>query len=133
MARSTYNITLKAGTDALTLTKLVDIKDFPSLGGAPEMLETTTLSDAAQTYIQGIQASDAMEFTYNYDDAVYDATVTALLTAKFFSLEFGDAGVDGKFDWQGKGSTWIEGAGTNAVIEAKLSIAPSTVVTKATV
>ena len=36
--------------------KLVDIKSFPDLGGAPELLETTTLSDSMQTYIEGIQS-----------------------------------------------------------------------------
>ena len=68
MAISTYGITLmhKSGTGSTTYTKLVDIKDFPDLGGAPEMLETTTLSDNMQTYIPGIQSLDALEFTANY-------------------------------------------------------------------
>ena len=40
MAISTYKVFLmKKGTS--TYEKLVDIKDFPDLGGAPEMLETT--------------------------------------------------------------------------------------------
>lgn len=33
--------------------KLVDIKNFPDLGGTPETLETTTLSDKMQTNILG--------------------------------------------------------------------------------
>ncbi|MFA5675454.1 MAG: hypothetical protein WDA65_02930 [Christensenellales bacterium] len=48
MAISTYPITLKAGG-----TKLCDIKDFPDLGAAPEMLDATTLSDVARVYIAG--------------------------------------------------------------------------------
>ena len=36
------------------------------LGGTPEMLETTTLTDRMQTYIPGIQSLDALEFTSNY-------------------------------------------------------------------
>ena len=48
MAISTYKVFLmKKTTDAYE--KLIDIKDFPDLGGAPEMLETTTLSDRMQT------------------------------------------------------------------------------------
>ena len=46
MAISTYKIFLMMMQDSgSTYAKLVDIKDFPDLGGAPEMLETTTLSD----------------------------------------------------------------------------------------
>ena len=57
--------------------KLVDIKDFPDLGGAPEMLETTTLSDSMQTFIEGIQSQDALEFNINYDLDTYK-TLNAL-------------------------------------------------------
>ena len=65
MAISTYGIYLMHKvSDAYA--KLIDIKDFPDLGGAPEMLETTTLSDSMQTYIPGIQSLDGLEFTANY-------------------------------------------------------------------
>ena len=63
MAISTYGVTLKWGASASAVTKEVDIKDFPDLGGAPEMLETTTLSDAIQTYILGIQSNSSMELS----------------------------------------------------------------------
>ena len=53
--------------------KLIDIKDFPDLGGAPEMLETTTLSDPMQTFIPGIQSLDALEFTANYTKDAFDS------------------------------------------------------------
>ena len=59
MAISTCNITLKSGTSPTALQKLVDIKDFPDLGGAPELLETTTLSDSSQTFINGVQSVNA--------------------------------------------------------------------------
>ena len=65
MAISTYKIFLMK-KDTSTYTKLIDIKEFPDLGGAPEMLETTTLSDNMQTYIPGVQSLDALEFTANY-------------------------------------------------------------------
>ena len=72
MAQSSYNTILKySETEGGTYEKLVDIKDFPDLGGSPELLETTTLSNRAQTYIHGIQSMDAMEFTANYDKASY--------------------------------------------------------------
>ena len=46
MAISSYNVVLKTSTTASgTYTKLVDIKDFPDLGSAPDTIEVTTLSD----------------------------------------------------------------------------------------
>ena len=50
MAISTYKVFLmKKGTTGDTYEKIIDIKEFPDLGGAPEMLETTNCSDPAQT------------------------------------------------------------------------------------
>ena len=73
MAISTYKVFLMKSTDGITFEKLIDIKDFPDLGGAPEMLETTTLSDSMQTYIPGIQSLDALEFTANYTKDDFDS------------------------------------------------------------
>lgn len=57
MAISTYKIFLmKKAETGNTWEKLIDIKEFPDLGGAPEMLETTTLSDRMQTYIPVFRA-----------------------------------------------------------------------------
>lgn len=72
MAISTYKIFLmQKSSPGTTWTKLVDIKEFPDLGGDPEMLETTTLSDKMQTYIAGIQSMDGLSFTANYTLADY--------------------------------------------------------------
>lgn len=133
MALNTYNIILnyrENGTEA-TFTKLVDIKDFPDLGGEPEMLETTTLSNKAQTYINGIQSMDAMQFTYNYDKQTFN-TIKGLEGKKLdFELWFGNdgQGSDGIFQWSGDLVTWVTGGGVNEVVEGTLSIAPSTEVT----
>ena len=124
MAISTYPITLKTGGN-----KLCDIKDFPDLGGAPEMLETTTLSDAAKTYIAGIQDQQALEFTANYTAVAY-AAVNALTTTTAFTLEFGAAGASGTFAFSGTASAYIVGAGVNEVVDMKIVIVPSTAITK---
>lgn len=124
MAISTYPVTLKAGG-----TKLCDIKDFPDLGGAPDMLETTTLSDAAKTYIAGIQDQQALEFTANYTAVAY-AAVNALTTTTAFTLEFGTDGASGIFSWSGTASAYIVGAGVNEVVDMKIVIVPSTAITK---
>ena len=76
MAITTYKVFLmKKGTSAFE--KLIDIKDYPDLGGAPEMIETTTLSNGNRTYKPGIQNSDALVFTANYDKDDYE-TLAAL-------------------------------------------------------
>ena len=80
MAISTYKVFLMKASGG-TYTKLIDIKDFPDLGGAPEMLETTTLSDKMQTYIpserrygqqgavrQGIERTRCCEETASWED-----------------------------------------------------------------
>jgi hypothetical protein len=126
MAISTYGVTLKWGTSAASLAKEIDIKDFPDLGGAPEMLETTTLSDAAQTFILGIQSSSAMEFTANYTKADFKKVEEDANTDLYYALEFGTSGSEGVFKWQGQHSVYVVGAGVNAVTEMKIVVAPST-------
>lgn len=124
MAISTYPVTLKAGG-----SKLCDIKDFPDLGGAPDMLETTTLSDSARTYISGIKDQQVLEFTANYSATDY-AAVNALTTTTSFTLEFGADGAYGIFTWSGTASAYILGAGVNEVVEMRIVIIPSTPITK---
>ena len=126
MAISTQGVTLKWGTSAASLSKVVDIKDFPDLGGAPEILETTTLSNEIQTYILGIQGAGMMEFTCNYTKADFDEVMKDANKELYYALEFGDEGDEGIFEWQGQHSAWVVGAGVNAVTEFKIGIAPST-------
>lgn len=137
MAISSYQCYLMKGTtsgETTTWSKLVDIKDFPDLGGAPEMLETTTLSDSAQTFIAGIQKLDAMEFTANYTSTDY-TTVKALAgTENDYAVWFGatsgsPSGANGKYKFRGMLDVYITGGGVNEVVEMKISIAPSTVIT----
>ena len=126
MAISTQGVTLKWGESAANLSKVVDIKDFPDLGGAPEILETTTLSNEIQTYILGIQGAGMMEFTCNYTKADFDEVMKDANKELYYALEFGDEGDEGIFEWQGQHSAWVVGAGVNAVTEFKIGIAPST-------
>ena len=141
MAISTYKVFLMKGTNSgssTTYEKLVDIKDFPDLGGAPEMLETTTLSDKMQTYIPGIQSLDALEFNANYTKEEF----TKLKALEGQELElavwFGGnesngtltpTGDDGKFNFKGYVSVFVVGGGTNEVSGMTVSVAPSTPIT----
>lgn len=131
MALSTIGITLNyKTTSGGTFEKIVDIKDFPNIGGPADMIETTTLSDKAQTFIKGVQSQDQMEFTANYNSDVFD-TIKALDGDDiYWELQIGPAGVNGKFDWQGGVSIYLPGKGTNEVTEMNIVINPATVIEK---
>lgn len=122
MAISTYGITLAWGATPYGLSKKIAIKDFPDLGGAPELLETTTLEDAMQVFILGIQSSGVMEYTGNYTKAEYTAINDDASTSLYYALSFGDGSV---FRWQGQHTVYMTGKGVNEVVELKIAIAPS--------
>lgn len=134
MAISTFKVYLMKKTSS-TYSKLVDIKDFPDLGGSPEMIETTTLSDYMQTFIEGIQKMDGLEFTANYTKSDYQTLSDLKGVETEFAVWFGASrsgttytpdGSDGKFEFKGTLSVYVAGAGNNEVVEMKISIAPST-------
>ena len=138
MAISTYKIFLMESEDGKAFKKLVDIKDFPDLGGTPELLETTTLSDNMQTYIPGIQSLDAIEFTANYTKEDYTTLKAKEGKSTHDAVWFGatgepgnltPSGSEGKFKFQGQLSVFPVGGGVNAVVDMKISIAPSTPIT----
>lgn len=140
MAISTYKIFLmqKASGTGTNYTKLIDITSFPDLGGAPEMLETTTLSDGAQCFIAGVESRDAMEFEANYTKEDYTKLKALEGTEGSFSIWMGGTvsngvvtptGTDGKYDFKGHLSVYINGGGVNEVVKMTVSIAPSTAIT----
>ena len=126
MAINTIGIVLKWGTSAGNVAKVVDIKDFPDLGGTPDMLETTTLSDVATTHILGLLNQGALEFTCNYTKTDYNSVKSTANTAMYYSLEIGSAGADGIFTWQGQHDVVVLGKGVNEVVEMRVTVAPST-------
>ena len=141
MAISTYKIFLMMKGDS-AYEKLIDIKDFPDIGGAPEMLETTTLSDKMQTYIPGIQSLDALAFTANYTKEDFTKLKALEGQEKEFAVWFGGTetadgtltpdGSDGKFEFKGQLSAFPVGGGVNEVVDMTVTIAPSTPINLAT-
>lgn len=122
MAISTYGVKLAYG--ASTPQTEVVIKDFPSLLGKRSSLETTTLSDDAQTFIPGIrQQSESFDFTANYDPAVYN-TLNTLDEIQKWSLTFSDGS---KYTWDGMVSVSVNEGAVDGVIEMTISVTPSTV------
>lgn len=139
MAISTYKIFLMMKEDA-SYEKLINIKDFPDLGGSPEMLETTTLSDKMQTYIPGIQSLDALEFTANYTKEDFTKLKALEGVEHEFAVWFGGTeeanvltptGTDGKFQFKGQLSAFPVGGGVNEVVDMTVTIAPSTPISMA--
>jgi hypothetical protein len=115
--------------------KLVDIKSYPDLGGTPELLETTTLSDSMTTNILGIQSLDALEFECNYDLTEYTKLKALEGKDNDYAVWLGgteSAGVatptgeDGKFAFKGQLSVYVNGGGVNEVRNMTVSIAAST-------
>ena len=140
MAISTYKVFLmkRADSSGDTWGKLVDIKEFPDLGGEPEMLETTTLSDNMQTYIAGIQSLDGLTFTANYDKEDFQTLKALEAKENDYAVWFGgtgDAGSltpdgsNGKFSFKGQLSVFPVGGGLNEVVDMSITIAPSTPIT----
>lgn len=139
MAISTYKVFLmhKASSED-TYKKLIDIKEFPDLGGEPEMLETTTLSDNMQTYITGIQSMDGLSFSANYDMTEYQKLKALEGKKESYAVWFGGTessgtvtpdGSNGKFAFDGELSVYPVGGGVNEVVGMNITIAPSTPIT----
>ena len=114
-----------------TFTKLVDITSVPDLGGAPEQIDITTLSDRKQKNMNGIQSVSAHEFGAWYDSETYD-TLQTIMEADYdktsaseldtYQVWIGENGVGGKFEWSGKLSVYVGGYESNAAIPMTISI-----------
>ena len=137
MATSTYKTFLMhKGASESAYQKLVDITEFPDLGGEPEFLDTTTLSDKMRTFILGIQGNDGMNFASNYDPTAYQALKALEGKEEEYGIWFGHtaAGVPdghlGKFNFGGELTAHPTGGGVNEVRGMSITIAPSTVITE---
>ena len=118
MAMNTFN------TKLTIAEKEYPIKDFPSILGKRSALETTTLSDDAQTYISGIrQTEESFDFGANYSASDYD-TINKLEGDQECKLTFGDGS---SYSWSGSVSASINEGGVDEVLGMTISVTPSTV------
>lgn len=140
-ASSTYKTFLMHSTDGETYTKVIDVKDFPDLGGEPETIDTTTLSDAMRTSVLGIQEAENFVFNANYDPEQFQSLVTLAQADEgapsYYAVWFGGTDVIGsdptptgnlgKFSFKGTMSKpYVTGAGVNEARSISISIAPAT-------
>lgn len=126
MAISTYGITLGIGATEIT-AKVVDIKEFPDLGGAPEEIDVTTFADGSRTSILGIQSQEPLEFTCNYNKTDYQAVVAKSRTDQFYSLSLGVDGLQGTFTWSGQHDAYLTGNGVNTPVEMVIVVMPDSI------
>lgn len=111
--------------------KLVDIKDYPDMGGSPELIETTTLTQTKRrTNIKGLEDASDLTFTANYNLEDY-TKISALDGEQSFKLMLGEDGADGIFSWTGEIAVYLSGAGVGDVREMILTITESTPITQA--
>lgn len=120
--------------------KLVDIIDFPDMGGEPELIDITTLSDSMERKEPGIKKSDAKNFTCNYDEDTYDKLAALEGKEETYALWLGGTenedgtvtpnGENGKWEWKGKLSCYLTGKGTNEAHAINISITNTSVITK---
>lgn len=138
MATSSYKTFLMHKSSGGQYEKLVDIKSYPDLGGEPEQLDTTTLSDNMTTSIAGIQSLESMQFDANYDKSKYAELKALEGKEEDYAVWYGGTGEgesltptgeDGKFSFKGQLSVFVAGAGVNAVRDMRITILPSTVIT----
>jgi hypothetical protein len=136
MATSTYKSFLMVKNTS-AYEKLIDIVSYPDLGGAPEMLDATTLSDPITVNIMGIQSQDALEFECIYDLEKYTELKAMEGQEKEFAVWLGGTesngavtptGSDGKFEFSGQLAVYVNGAGVNEVRKMTVSIAASTAI-----
>jgi hypothetical protein len=141
MAISTYKTFLMKKGSGSTYEKLVDIKNFPDLGGEPDKIETTTLSDGARTYIPGIEDTDNLSFDANYIKTDFTTLKALKGTEQDLAIWFGGTesegtvtptGSDGKFEFKGYVDCYVKGGDVNSAVEMSVVVTPSTAIAVAT-
>lgn len=113
---------MTSATKTGTFTKLIDTKQGPDLGSAPEPIEVTTQSDPARVYIPGIENTDQQSYTANYTLADYTAIkalkgqelyISRWLGATYAAGVYTPSGSDGKFTGKGYIDVYVNGNGIN--------------------
>lgn len=119
-----------------TYEKVSDIITAPKIGGDPEMLDRTSLSEGMTTHELGIQQTDSMPFEMLYDKEVYKKLVAMEGVKKSWAIWYGGTeedgvvtptGTDGAWEFDGAGSVQVHEANVNEIRKMTWTIAASTV------
>lgn len=118
----TYMMHKPAG--ASDFVKLLDITEYPDLGGAKEKLDATTLSDRKKRTVNGIEETSDLEFKAWYEKKDYEKllAIQEAGTIDTYQVWFGENGEDGIWEWEGAMAVYPNSGGVNAVREMTFSI-----------
>lgn len=133
---STYKTYLMKGSGSpLSYSEVCPIKSYPDLGGAPDLIDMTTLSNKSKVGVPGIQNNDALTFEANYNPTVYSELLGyADGTARDWAVYFGASisgstvtpdGSDGKFTFKGIFDVFVAGGGVNEGRSMTITITPT--------
>ena len=122
MAISTVGVVFKYGST--TATTELPIKSYPQIMAKRGSLDVTTLKDDAKVYIPSLRETpDSLDFTLNYDSAVF-AQINALDGVQKCELAFPDGS---GFTFDGYLSASNSEGSVGAVAEMVVSVMPATV------
>lgn len=114
---------------------LCPIKNFPDLGGDPERVDVTTLSDAIRKYVMGVQDLSSFNFNANYIAADYEKIQALTGKQTEFAIWVGattsggvdtPTGANGKWEWTGDIMCYKAGGDVNAAQDMTIVAFPST-------
>ena len=103
MALSANQTKLYYKTSGSTFSEILFLMEVPELGGDPEKIDVTTLSDTTKKYIPGIKDYGDLVFKFLYDNISENANYRVLkglddnATTATFKLEYPD-GTTHQFD-----------------------------------
>lgn len=108
--------------------KLIDIVNYPDLGGKPEKIDVTTLSDKMEQSILGVQKLDTLEFEVFYTLEDYKKLKALenkqLDLGVWFGYEDDEAkGKDGKMTFKGTLAVMVKGGAVNEARKMTLTVA----------
>lgn len=122
---SSIHTTLSWGTDGTTYGTTVEVSATPDLGGTPQMIEVTTLNDAVQVNVPGVQQLSSLDYTFNFTPENYKKVADDANKQLYYKESEGENGEYGTFTWQGMHTVKKNGDSVNGKKEAVMSIAAS--------
>lgn len=122
-----------SATSTGTFSKLDGLFEFPDLGGEPDMIDVTNLSDESFKYIHGLKDYGSLNFGFIYDGLGSSSNYKTLRDLeeagatvywKVVIPASADNGATGiSFSFSGVPAVYMSGTGVNSRLEFQLSIA----------
>lgn len=122
-----------SATESGTFTKLNGLFEFPDLGGEPDQIDVTNLSDSSFKYIHGLKDYGSLTFGFIYDGMGSTSNYKILrdleeagatIYWKVVIPAAGDQGATGiTFSFTGVPAVYMSGTGVNSRLEFQLSVA----------